>query len=232
VTARRTRTAATHAAVTRHIDAPIDTVFTLLADVHTWPRWGPFTDIGAAADIDRPGRLQPTQLGRHQLLVALTTPDAPYWLRYRLTAGPARALHTADITLSPADDGGTDLHWRATIPTGLPGIGGIGRRRRAALVTAVTELTAHLASAAEDPATTRLEWAAARRDDRRAARASSDLGRVSQPHPGSRADASRPASLSFAPRRTPLRGTPPPRRIGRLDTLTGRERVGRHALAA
>jgi uncharacterized protein YndB with AHSA1/START domain len=53
-TAHPTHTAPTRATVTRHIDAPIDTVFSLLADVHNWPRWGPFTDTGTPAHIDRP----------------------------------------------------------------------------------------------------------------------------------------------------------------------------------
>jgi uncharacterized protein YndB with AHSA1/START domain len=151
-TAHQTRSATTHSTVTRHIDAPIDTVFSLLADVHQWPRWAAFTDI---------------RLGRHQLRVSVTSPDGPYWIHVRLTEGPAGSLHTADVTLSPTDDGGTELLWRATLPTGLPGI---GRLRRAALVTAVTELAAQLASAAEDTPTTRLEWAAAaRRHDEAAA---------------------------------------------------------------
>ena len=160
-TAHPTRTAPTRATVTRHIDAPIDTVFSLLADVHSWPRWGPFTDTGTPTHIDRPGVPHPIRLGRRQLRVALSSPDAPYWVRYRLTGGPARAQHTADVTLSPTDDGGTDLHWRATPTRHLPGT---GRRRTAALEAAVAGLAAQLASAAEDPATTRAEWAHARHD--------------------------------------------------------------------
>ncbi len=160
-TALDTRTTPTRATVTRHIDAPIDTVFSLLADVHSWPRWGPFTATGTPADIDGPGLPHPIRLGRHQLRVTVTTPDAPYWVRYRLTGGPARALHTAEVTLSPTDDGGTDLHWLATPTRHLPGA---ARRRAAALEAAVAELTAQLASAAEDPATTRAEWANARHD--------------------------------------------------------------------
>ena len=161
-TARRIRTAAPQATVTRHIDAPVGAVFSLLADVHGWPRWGPFADVGTPAHVDRPGVPHRIRLGRHLLRVEVTTPDAPYWLRYRLTAGPTRALHTAEVTLSPTDDGGTDLHWRAT-PTGrLPGT---TRRRVAALETAVARLAARLASAAEDPATTRVEWADAAADE-------------------------------------------------------------------
>jgi RNA polymerase sigma-70 factor (ECF subfamily) len=75
-------------------------------------------------------------------------------------------------------------------------------RRSGRVDEAVTAYTEALAVASTD---------AERRFVRRRLR---ELGRVSQPHPGSRADAS-----------------PPPRRIGPLDTLTDRERVGRHPLA-
>jgi len=147
--------------VTRHIDAPIDTVFSLLADVHSWPRGGPFTDTARPRTHTGPASHTLVRLGRHQLCVALSSPDAPYWVRYRLTGGPARNQHTAEVTLSPSDDGGTDLHWRATPTRHLPGT---ARRRTTALETAVAGLAAQLASAAEDPATTRAEWAHARRD--------------------------------------------------------------------
>jgi uncharacterized protein YndB with AHSA1/START domain len=160
-TAHATRTAPTRATVTRHIDAPIDTVFSLLADVHNWPRWGPFTDTGTPAHLDEPGVPHPIRLGRRQLHVTVTAPDAPYWVRYRLTGGPARAQHTAEVTLSPTEDGGTDLHWRATPTRHLPGT---ARRRTAAFDATVAGLAAPLASAAEDPAPTRAEWAHARHD--------------------------------------------------------------------
>ena len=65
------------------------------------------------------------------------------------------------MTLSPTEDGGTDLHWRATPTRHLPGT---ARRRTAALEATVAGLAAQLSSAAEDPATTRAEWADARPD--------------------------------------------------------------------
>ena len=152
--ARPARPLAAHPTVTRHIQAPIDVVFSLLADVHQWARWGPFTN--SAATLEGSGLPNPIRLGRHQMRIAIATPDAPYWLRYRITGGPAGSRHRAEITLSPTSDGGTDWHWRATLPAAMPGL---GRRRTIALVAAVTELSAHLASAAEDPPTTRAEWA-------------------------------------------------------------------------
>jgi uncharacterized protein YndB with AHSA1/START domain len=154
---RTRRVTAFRASLTRRIDAPVDAVFALLADVHAWPTWGPFAR-SAARHLDRPGVVpHPVRLGRHDLRVLVTSPDAPYWLRYRLTAGPFRARHSAEVTLSPTDDGGTELSWRATMTHVVPGI---GRRRTAALTAEVSRLSAQLASAAEDAPTTRVEWAA------------------------------------------------------------------------
>ncbi len=155
-TAHRSAPTIAPTAVIRRIDAPVDTVWALLADVHTWPRWGPFSHTGAPVHIDRPGLSHPIRLGRHQLRVALTSPDAPYWLGYQVTAGPSGVQHSAEVTLSPTDDGGTELQWRAARTHGLAAL---SRRRRATLTAAVAELTARLASAAEDPPTTRAEWA-------------------------------------------------------------------------
>lgn len=165
------------ASVTRRIDAPVDAVFALLADVHAWPSWGPFAD-SPAAHLDRPGLLpHPVRLGRHDLRVLVTSPDAPYWLRYRLTSGPARVRHSAEVTLSPTADGGTELRWQATLTGSVPLL---RRRRTAAIAATVSELMARLASSAEDAPTTRAEWAAraepaGRRDRTPAARSVHEL---------------------------------------------------------
>jgi uncharacterized protein YndB with AHSA1/START domain len=151
------RTGRSHATVTRRIDAPVERVYALLADVHVWPAWGPFGRY-PRPHLDRPGTLShAVRLGRHDLRVLVTSPDAPYWLRYRVTGGPSRARHSAEVILSPTAEGGTELEWRATMTGSLPGL---GRRRTEAVASAVSELTAYLAAAAEDAPTTRVEWAA------------------------------------------------------------------------
>jgi hypothetical protein len=74
-----------------------------------------------------------------------------------VVSGPAGARHSAEVTLSPTDDEGTELRWQVTQARRMPDW---ARHRRAALVAAVTELAAQLAATAEDPPTTRVEWAA------------------------------------------------------------------------
>jgi hypothetical protein len=156
-TIRTTRSAASSVTVTRRIDATVDTVGALLADVHEWPRWGLSTNTCTSTHIDQPGIAHPIRLGRHRLRVAVISPDAPFRLRYWLATAPTGALHPAEVTLSPTDNGGTELRWQVTPSRGL--LGSV-RHRQATLVRAVTELAAQLASTAEDPPTTRAEWAA------------------------------------------------------------------------
>ena len=154
-TARRPRPTDHPADVSRRVEAPIETVWALLADIHAWPRWGPFSDSAKPTHLDLPGLPHPVRLGRHRLRVTIWALDAPYWLKYRLTSGPAGARHEASMTLSPIDDGATELRWHAQAAPRMTGI----LRRQATLVAAVTDLMANLASAAEDQPTTRAEWA-------------------------------------------------------------------------
>ena len=132
----------------RRIGAPIHVVSMLLSDTRTWPVWGPLSDAGFAPDLTP----KPMRYGSRKLWVKVLSPDAPYWTRMRVHTPGGRFSHIADLTLTPLEGGSTDLSWRATLTGPLPDLTG---RRRARLERAVSELTAQLASYAEDPPTTR-----------------------------------------------------------------------------
>jgi uncharacterized protein YndB with AHSA1/START domain len=155
-TPRHRCSVASSVTVSRRIDAPVDTVWALLADVHEWPGWSSLTNTCTRTHSDQPELAHPIRLGRHRLRVAVS-PDTPFQLRSWLASAPTGALHPAVVTLSPTDDGRTELHWQ--VPPSR-GIFGSARHRQQTLVRAVTELEAQLASTAEDPPTTRAEWAA------------------------------------------------------------------------
>ena len=160
-TARPTRTAPTRATVTRHIDAPIDTVFSLLADVHSWPRWGPFTDTGTPRTPTGPASHTPSGSAG----VSCTSPSAPRTPRTgSATGSPAARPAPSTPPKSPCPQPTTAAPTSTGAPPRPDTCPAPARRRTAALEAAVAGLAAQLASAAEDPATTRAEWAHARHD--------------------------------------------------------------------
>lgn len=137
--------------VSKSIGASADQLWPLLADTRNWSRWGPFT---AAANDGGIGAPQGIALGRRTLHLYLTYLDAPYLLRYQ--AGTGGYSHTAELILSPTADGRTELTWRAELHRGLSRI--LGRPTR--LAREAGQLLSALAAYAEDPPTTRIEWAA------------------------------------------------------------------------
>lgn len=119
--------------LSRHIDATLETVGSLIADLHQ----------------------QPLRLGRYRLHVDTST-GLDYRLKYRLTTGHAVLAHSVQITLHAGHDGGTELAW-AVPRRRLVSRRGRGRHARAA--AAMAELAARLAATAEDRPMTRAEWA-------------------------------------------------------------------------
>ncbi len=129
ITANRTDERLT---LSRHIDAPVEAVWSLIAGLHQ----------------------QPARFGRHRLDVDIS-PGRGYPLRYRLTTGHAVPVYSAEIKLSPSHDGGAEMAWeiaRRSSPWR-------GRGGHAKFAAAVAEFAARLASQAEDLPTTRAEWA-------------------------------------------------------------------------
>ena len=138
--------------VTAHVAAPVDEVWRLVSDIHTWPRWGPFgTD--PRPHLDNPLVSHPVRLGRRRLHVRVESPDAPYWVRYRLIGDRHGLDHHAEVILAPTGDGGTDLHWHATVRDGVLGAGQRRARRLERFVhQVVSGLATHAASSIEQAA--------------------------------------------------------------------------------
>lgn len=151
--------------VTRRVDAPLEVVWDLLADVSTWPRWGPWE----AAELEHPGHSWPEgpgavrrlRSGRWTVREYVLGADAPHRLRYRVMSGLPVRDYVGEARLEGRIDGGTTLSWRAHFKSSFPGLGWFLERR---LWSLLAEVTARLAAYAEDPPQTRAEWAVARSD--------------------------------------------------------------------
>ena len=111
--------------------APVDQVWALLADVTTWTDWGRWSD----ATIEQPGTDTPGGVGAiRRFHVGRTTTrervvamEAPRRMSYELLSGlPIRKYH-ADVTLSPAPGGATDIRWHSEFEGLAPVQGGLMR---------------------------------------------------------------------------------------------------------
>jgi uncharacterized protein YndB with AHSA1/START domain len=105
------RTVAAH----RTSTAPVDAVWSLLSQAHTWKQWATFT----VSEIEREGEPAPDGVGaiRRFGFPAYTSREEvvafepPTHLGYVLLKGlPLRDYHS-DVTLTPRPDGGTDIAW-------------------------------------------------------------------------------------------------------------------------
>jgi uncharacterized protein YndB with AHSA1/START domain len=119
------------------IDAPVSTVWALLADAASWSRWSAFT----ASSLERPapgpdadgiGAIRRFQSRFATSIEEVVAFDPPRHLGYVLLSGMPIRDYRADVTLVPSAAGGTELTWRSTFRAKLPGTGhvfGFGLRR-------------------------------------------------------------------------------------------------------
>jgi uncharacterized protein YndB with AHSA1/START domain len=109
---RRTVTA------TRHAAAPIESVWALLSQAHTWKDWGTFT----VAELEREGVPAPDGVGAirrfgfptyasREEVVAF---EPPTHLGYTMLKGLPLKGYRSDVHLTPAADGGTDIRWESS----------------------------------------------------------------------------------------------------------------------
>ncbi|RSD10449.1 SRPBCC family protein [Amycolatopsis eburnea] len=111
--------------------APPDTVYALLRDGASWPRWSPLGSF----ELVREGEGEPEGLGAIRLfrtgsvksyekIVAL---EPGRRFGYALDHGLPLRDYVAYVDLSP-HDGGTEIHWHSTFTPKIPGTGWFYRR--------------------------------------------------------------------------------------------------------
>ena len=142
---------------TAHSTATVDEVWALVADVSTWTEWGRWRE----ATIEQPGtdsrggvgavrRFRTGRTTTRELIVAI---EAPRRFSYELLSGLPIRDYRADIALSAAPDGGTDITWCSHFEGIMPGQGGFMRMflgrfiadcaRRVARAAEATTTTTH-----------------------------------------------------------------------------------------
>ncbi|WIY01802.1 SRPBCC family protein [Amycolatopsis mongoliensis] len=111
--------------------ADADTVYALLRDGASWPRWSPLGSF----ELVREGEDEPEGLGAIRLfrtgrirsyekIVAL---EPGRRFGYALDHGLPLRDYVAYVDLSPCD-GGTEIHWHSTFTAKIPGTGWFYRR--------------------------------------------------------------------------------------------------------
>jgi hypothetical protein len=111
--------------------ADADTVYALLRDGASWPRWSPLGSFELVrAGADEPEGLGAVRLFRtgglrsYEEIVAL---EPGRRFGYALDHGLPLRDYVAYVDLSPVD-GGTEIHWHSTFTAKIPGTGWFYRR--------------------------------------------------------------------------------------------------------
>jgi len=111
----------------RHVKAPIEAVWHLVATAETYKDWGTMS----VSFLEREGVPAPDGVGAirrfgfriYQSREEVVAFDAPHHLAYVLHSGLPVRDYRADVTLREAADGGTDLEWRSSFTPPWPGSG-------------------------------------------------------------------------------------------------------------
>ena len=94
------------------------TVWSLVSDANTYPRWGPWNDGGyrpPAAGPSRKGSVQWFRYGRRTTSVEeILEVEEPSRVAYKVVSGLPVKNYRAEVTLTATPSGGTSIRWTAT----------------------------------------------------------------------------------------------------------------------
>jgi uncharacterized protein YndB with AHSA1/START domain len=133
------------------VDASPSVVWALLADIRGWPDWSPNDRVELVREGDPPpdgtGAERLLFTGRVTVREEITVFEPGTRLGYRLLSGMPLRDYTAEITLTPRDEGrATDVRWAARWRTQPPIAGFV---MRAVMNQILRRFTSALETAAE-----------------------------------------------------------------------------------
>ena len=128
---------------TAHSPTPRSAVWTRLADLESWHEWGPWTKATLDGEMRTLVSERRRLTGRPYVMrERVTNLEPEERLEYDLVSGlPVRGYH-AVVTLTDAEDGGTDITWRATFKPPWPFLGGLWRGAMLKVIRDVSEALA------------------------------------------------------------------------------------------
>jgi uncharacterized protein YndB with AHSA1/START domain len=94
------------------------TVWSLVSDANTYPRWGPWNDGGyrpPSAGPSRKGSVQWFRYGRRTTSVEeILEVEEPSRVAYKVVSGLPVENYRGEVTLTATPSGGTSIRWTAT----------------------------------------------------------------------------------------------------------------------
>jgi hypothetical protein len=137
--------------ITERTTADAATVYALLRDGASWPKWSPIDSF----ELERAGDGEPEGVGAVRMFrngrilghdeITGFTQDRAFSYAHRSTL-PVRD-YRGEVELRPADGGGTEIHWRVSYEPKIPGTGWALRRGLTRFLGQVTRGLARYAAA-------------------------------------------------------------------------------------
>jgi uncharacterized protein YndB with AHSA1/START domain len=118
--------------ITVSTPASPETVYALLTDGSTWPRWTPMDSVELEKEGDPapegPGAIRVNKKGRTTGRDEILELEPNRRLKYASLSGLPVRGYVGEVTLTPARSGGTEINWHSSFVAKVPGTGWILQR--------------------------------------------------------------------------------------------------------